>query len=119
MEKLSDSLAGGLERSSDRLADVLNTAVGSKSADTPNIVLNAAGQSVKLNWDGDQSVDRMMNDIMNKAQTIKPIRPSSGGGSGGYRGGSRSSFGRSSSRSSSSRSSSSRRSGGGGSRGFR
>lgn len=119
LEKISDSLAGGLERSSNRLADVLNTAVGSKSTDTPDIVLSAAGQSVKLDWDDGQSVDKMMNDIMNKAQTIKPVRPSSGGGSGGYRGG-RSSFGgRSSSRSFSSRSSSSRRSGGGGSRGFR
>ncbi|MCA9917018.1 MAG: DUF2207 domain-containing protein [Anaerolineales bacterium] len=118
LERISDSLAGGLERSSDRLADMLNTATGGKSGDAPNIVLNAAGQSVKVNWDGDQSVDRMMNDIMNKAQTIRPIRPSSGGGRGGYRGGSRSSFGGSSSRSSS-RSSSSRRSGGGGSRGFR
>ncbi|WP_420642215.1 DUF2207 family protein [Candidatus Leptofilum sp.] len=119
LESLSDSLAGGLERSSDRLATVLNTAVRGKDGDTPNIVLNAAGQSVKLDWDGEQTVDGMMNDIMRKAQTIKPVRPSSGGGRGGYRGGSRSSFGRSSSRSSRSRSSSSRRSGGGGSRGFR
>ncbi|MCB8949954.1 MAG: DUF2207 domain-containing protein [Ardenticatenaceae bacterium] len=118
LEKISDSLAGGLERSSDSLAQMLNTAVGGKSGDGPDIVLNAAGQSVKLDWDGDQTVDRMMNDIMRKAQTIKPPRPASGGGSGGYRGGSRSSFGRSSS-SSRSRSSSSRRSGGGGSRGFR
>ncbi|MBK7896682.1 MAG: DUF2207 domain-containing protein [Anaerolineaceae bacterium] len=118
LEKLSDSLAGGLERSSDRLADVLNTAVGSKPTDTPDIVLNAAGQSVKLDWDGDQSTDRMMNDIMRKAQTFKPVRPSSGGGRGGYRGG-RSSFGGSRSSSSRSHSSSSRRSGGGGSRGFR
>ncbi len=118
LEALSDSLAGGLERSSNRLATVLNTAVGDKDGDGPNIVLNAAGQSVKLNWDGAQTVDGMMNDIMRKAQAIKPVRPSAGGGRGGYRGGSRSSFGRSSSRSRS-RSSSSRRSGGGGSRGFR
>ncbi|MEZ4594444.1 MAG: DUF2207 domain-containing protein [Chloroflexota bacterium] len=116
LERVSDSLAGGLERSSDRLADVLNTAVGSKSTSTPDLVLNAAGQTVKLDWDDGQSVDKMMNDIMNKAKAIQPPRPSSGGGRGGYRGG-RSSFGGSSR--SSSRSSSSRRSGGGGSRGFR
>jgi uncharacterized membrane protein YgcG len=119
LEKMSDSLAIGLERNSDRLADLLNTAVGSQDSDAPDIVLNAAGQTVKLDWDGDQSVDSMMNDIMTKAQTIKPVRPSSGGGRGGYRGGSGSSFGRSRSSSSRSRSSSSRRSGGGGRRGFR
>jgi uncharacterized membrane protein YgcG len=118
LENLSDSLVDGLERSSDRLAAVLNTAVGSKEGDSPDIVLKAAGQSVKLDWDGDQTVDGMMNDIMRKAQTIKPIRPSSGGGRGGYRGGSRSRSGGSRSRSRS-RSSSSRRSGGGGRRGFR
>ncbi|MCA9946280.1 MAG: DUF2207 domain-containing protein, partial [Anaerolineales bacterium] len=122
LETISDGLAGGLERSSNQLADLLNTAVGpGKDGSSPDIVLNAAGQSVKLNWDDNQSLDGMMNDIMRKAQAMKPPRPASGGGRGGYRGGSGSSFGRSSHRSSSSRSrsSSSRRSGGGGRRGFR
>ncbi|MBK8902140.1 MAG: DUF2207 domain-containing protein [Anaerolineaceae bacterium] len=130
LETISDNLAGGLERASTGLAELLNTAVGpSKEGSPTDIVLHAAGQSVKLDWDGNQSLDGMMNDIMSKARTIRPPRPSSGGGSGGYSGGSgggRSSFGRSSSRSSSSRSSSSRsrssssrRSGGGGRRGFR
>jgi hypothetical protein len=125
LETISDNLTGGLERASSSLADLLNTAVGPSQDGRPmDIVLNAAGQSVPLNWDGEQTLDGMMSDIMGKAQSIRPPRPASGGGSGGYRGGSGSSFGssrRSSSRSSSSRSrsSSSRRSGGGGRRGFK
>ena len=125
LETISDGLAGGLEQASTNLAQLLNTAVGpAQEGSTPDIVLHAAGQSVKLDWDGNKSLDGMMNDIMSKARTI---RPSSGGGSGGYSGSGgfgggsssgRSSFGRSSS-ASRSRSSSSRRSGGGGRRGFR
>ncbi|MCB8976171.1 MAG: DUF2207 domain-containing protein [Ardenticatenaceae bacterium] len=116
LETISDNLSGGLERASNNLAGMLNTAVGGSKDGSPiDIVLNAAGQSVKLNWDGDKSVDGMMSDIMSKARNIQPPRPAAGGGRGGYRSGG-SSYSRSRS---SSRSSSSRRSGGGGSRGFR
>ena len=121
LETISDNLTGSLERASSSLTDLLNTAVGpGQDGRSIDIVLNVAGQTVPLSWDGEQTLDGMMSDIMRKADAIRPSRPASGGGSGGYRGGSGSSRrSSSSSRPSRSRSSSSRRSGGGGRRGFK
>lgn len=123
LEGLSAQLTGALSNASDNIVGVLNTAVGDPAVSKPvDIVIRAAGQSRKVSWQPGTPLDKVVGEIMSKAESFKPPRPAAGSGRGGYRGSSgrstsssRSSFG--SSRSSS-RSSSSRRSGGGGRRGF-
>ncbi|MCP4426237.1 MAG: DUF2207 domain-containing protein, partial [Chloroflexi bacterium] len=131
LEMLSGRLTDSLSSASQRMTTMLNTAIGVADGDAKNgqpvkVTLRTGGRKVEMEWQPGTSADKMVGEIMRKAEATRPPRPASGSGSGGYRGGGSSggfgggsrSSGRRSGRSSS-RSSGSRRSGGGGRRGFR
>ena len=116
LQTISDNLTSSLNDTSHRLTNLLNTAVGDGKAQS--LTITAAGQTKKVAWEPNASINSVVSQIMKESRTIRPPRPTSSGGGFRSSGGSRSSGRRSSSRRSSRRSSS-RRSGGGGRRGFK
>ncbi len=116
LQTISNNLTRSLSEASSKMTGLLNTAVGEGKAQS--LTISAAGQTKKVAWEPNASINSVVSQIMKESRTIRPPRPTSSGGGFRSSGGSRSSGRRSSSRSSSRRSSS-RRSGGGGRRGFK
>ncbi len=117
LDGLSSSLSRSLERASNSLSSLLNSAAGETESSPFELAVRGAGKATKMTWKAGTSTMDVLGDILKSS--------SSGGGGGGYSGKSSRSFrssswssSRSSRRSSSRSSSSSRRSGGGGRRGF-